>query len=218
MVQEIATVLQQTTLSLWNSFVLLVPNLFYAFIVLIVGYILGKAVGKLIEVFLGNFFNIDKWLKRKNLQDAFFGFSMTSLVGGAVKWYIYLVFIIQAFSLLNIKAFSMFLEWLTAFTPKIFAAFFIFVFGALVSEWVKQQTLKAKIPYKSTAGSFVKGLGLYIFLIAALQNIGIDVTIFITAFQIFLFGLVLTFALSFGISFGLALKDDAKKWLRKMRK
>ncbi len=218
MAQSLFQVLQETTQGLFLSFIDLMPNLANAFIVLVVGYILGKAISKLIEIVLKNFFNLDLWLKRKKLQDAFFGFSLASILSGVVKWYVYFAFIIQAITMLNVQMFSGLLDILVIYTPKLFAFIFIIIFGALISEWVKQQTLRAKIPYRRALASFIKGIGLYIFFVAALQNVGIDTTIFVRTFEIFMIGLVLTFSLTLGISFGLAMKDDAKKWLKKMRK
>ena len=198
--------------NLYNSFVSYVPNLIGFFILLFLGWGIGKILGRIAE----------EIIKRSKIESALFKkkpiISLSSLVSMIVSWSIYLVFLKAGVDVLGIKAISDILTSLLAFIPKFVAFLIVFFAGYFISEYLRVSIEKSEIEYRSLIARIVFWLGIYVSAIIALPLVGIDVFIL----QLLLVVVIIFMFLPISIGFSLAIKDelkkDIKKWLKKLSK
>jgi magnesium-transporting ATPase (P-type) len=203
------SVLLQT---LYNSFVSYVPNLIGFFILLFLGWGIGKIFGRIAE----------EIIKRSKIESVLFKkkpvISLSSLTSIIVSWSIYLLFIKAGVDVLGIKAISDILASLLSFIPRFVAFLVVFFAGYFISEYLRVSIEKSEIEYRRLIAKIVFWLGIYVSAIIALPLVGIDVFIL----QLLLIIVIIFMLLPISIGFSLALKDelkkDVKKWLKKLSK
>jgi flagellar biosynthesis protein FliQ len=203
------SVLLQT---LYNSFVYYVPNLIGFFILLFLGWGIGKILGRIAE----------EIIKRSKIESVLFEkksvISFSSLASIIVSWSIYLLFIKAGVDILGIKAISDILASLLSFIPRFVAFLVVFLAGYFISEYIRASILKSDIEYRRLIAKIVFWLGVYVSAIIALPLVGIDVFIL----QLLLIIVIIIMLLPISIGFSLAIKDelkkDVKKWLKKLSK
>ena len=191
--------------TLYESFVSYIPNLVAFFILLFLGWGIGKIVGRIAE----------EIIKRSKIESAIFKrkpiISLSSLTSIILSWSIYLLFLKAGADVLGIKAISDILASILAFIPRLLAFFIVFLAGYFISEYLRGNIEKSDIEYKSLISKIIFWLGIYISAIIALPLIGIDVFVL----QILLILIVASFLLPFSIGFSLAIKDEIKSIIKK---
>jgi flagellar biosynthesis protein FliQ len=203
------SVLLQT---LYNSFVSYVPNLIGFFILLFLGWGIGKILGRIAE----------EIIKRSKIESVLFKkkpvISLSSLASIIVSWSIYLLFLKAGVDVLGIKAISDILASLLSFIPRFVAFLVVFFAGYFISEYLRVSIEKSEIEYRGLIAKIVFWLGIYVSAIIALPLVGIDVFIL----QLLLLIVIIFMLLPISIGFSLAIKDelkkDVKKWLKKLSK
>ncbi|MFZ8830384.1 MAG: mechanosensitive ion channel family protein [Candidatus Aenigmatarchaeota archaeon] len=203
------SVLLQT---LYNSFVSYVPNLIGFFILLFLGWGIGKILGRIAE----------EIIKRSKIESVLFEkrpvISLSSLASIIVSWSVYLLFIKAGVDVLGIKAISDILASLLSFIPRFVAFLVVFFAGYFISEYLRVSIEKSEIEYRRLIAKIVFLLGIYVSAIIALPLVGIDVFIL----QLLLIIVIIFVLLPISIGFSLAIKDelkkDVKKWLKKLSK
>ena len=198
--------------TLYNSFVSYVPNLIGFFILLFLGWGIGKILGRIAE----------EIIKRSKIESVLFEkkpvISLSSLASIIVSWSIYLLFIKAGVDVLGIKAISDILASLLSFIPRFVAFLVVFFAGYFISEYLRVSIEKSEIEYRRLIAKIVFWLGIYVSAIIALPLVGIDVFIL----QLLLLIVIIFMLLPISIGFSLAIKDelkkDVKKWLKKLSK
>ncbi len=209
---------KQLLVNLWNNIVVLIPNLIGAAVVLVVGYIVGKIIYKVVELVLVKGIDIDNWLKKKGLEDALMGLKFSDLLANLAKWYVYILFIAQALQIIGLKVLTDFANALIMFLPNLYAAIFILIGGAFISEFLKDTIQKMEMKYKDVLAGAVRFLILYFALVMALETIGIDATILIIAFKYAVLALSIALGIGLGLVIAVKFKDDIAKLLEDLAK
>jgi len=204
-----------------NRFILFLPNLISAILLLIIGLFLGwltkKIISKMLRILKADEFSerhgINNILTKGGIKD-----KPSSLAGRITGWLVFFIFLIISLSSLNVPAIERLLERFFLYLPNLFVAVIIILIGYLLSNFFGRAALIASVNAGLKAsgliGRFVK---LTIFLLAAtmaLEQLGIGRETIIIAFAIVFGGIVL--ALS--IAFGLGGRDIAKDYLEKKLK
>lgn len=198
--------------TLYNSFVSYLPNLIGFFILLFLGWGIGKIFGRIAE----------EIIKRSKIESVLFKkkpvISLSSLASIIVSWSIYLLFMKAGVDVLGIKAISDILASLLSFIPRFVAFLVVFFAGYFISEYLRVSIEKSEIEYRRLIAKIVFWLGIYVSAIIALPLVGIDVFIL----QLLLIIVIIFMLLPISIGFSLAIKDelkkDVKKWLKKLSK
>jgi flagellar biosynthesis protein FliQ len=194
--------------ALYESFVSYVPNLIAFFILLFLGWGIGKIVGRIVE----------EIVKRSKIEPVLFKrkpiIPLHSLLSIVFSWSIYLVFLKAGVDVLGIKAISDILSSLLVFIPKFLAFFIVFLAGYFISEYLRVNVEKSEIEYKGLLSRIIFWLGIYVSAIIALPLVGIDVFIL----QVILIIVIVSILLPFSIGFSLAVKDEIKKIVKKQLK
>src|ERR671928_1541278 len=126
----------QDVISLVLSYI---PQIIGAIIILIVGYIIGKALQALITRILEGV-GFEDWMERGGVKQFFdrTGTSETpsSILGRLVFWFIFIIAITMAANALGIQQISSFLNQLIAYIPSIFVAILILFLATLLANFL----------------------------------------------------------------------------------
>lgn len=220
--------LQSLKDTLWLAFtdlfygvVSFLPRLVLVVVILILGWLIGALVSKLIvRVFRA--LKVDAALEaagaRQLVNRAGFGLNSGRFVGELVKWFIVLVAVIASLSILGLTEVTLFLQGIVVgYLPQVIVAVLILVVAIVVAEVMR----KAVVASAKAAGVRKAGLlgsvtkwSIWIFaILAALFQLNIAATFIQTLFT----GIVVAFSLALGLSFGLGGRDAAKEIIEDMR-
>lgn len=205
----------------WDGVSGFVPELVLAIVIILVGWIVGMALSKVIEQ-LVQATRIDRLLSSAGLEGLVkkSGFKLNSgqFLGELVKWFTIVVFLIAAFDVLGLQQVNDFLRQVViGYLPQVIAAVLILLIAAVVAEAMRKViTASAKAAGLSSSnflGSITKW-AIWIFAgLAALFQLGIAATLIQTLFT----GVIVALALGLGLSFGLGGQDAARDCVNKLR-
>jgi Mechanosensitive ion channel, conserved TM helix len=200
---------------LWTNIVQYAPRVFVAVVILLLGWLLGRAFGK----------GISKLLKRAGISDALrktvlgraleqSGTSSPRFLELLIRWFVYLAAILAATDILGIAVLTSFMNAIVQYLPNLIAGVFILFFGLVVVDFVgdavKAIGREVKIEFISVISVGVK-LFLYLTVIViALTTMKIDVTILNEFAKAIAWGAALGIAIGLGIALGWGLKDRVK--------
>lgn len=207
---------------LWSSLMELLPKIAGAIVVLIVGWIAGRALGKGVSILLGKIGVGDafrKTLVGRALERS--GVTSIRFFDLVVRWFVYLIAIFVAVDILKIRILSAFMTEVVSYLPSfIYGLVILFVglmFGDFVGDAVKAIGREAKIEF---IGLLAEGLRLFLYFIVvviALAVMKIDVSILHTFANALAWGVAIGVCVGLGIAFGWGFKDvvakNAEKWL-----
>ncbi|MAG45089.1 hypothetical protein CL633_04360 [bacterium] len=207
--------------SLWSGVIGFLPSLLGALIVLIVGWIVAIALGRLAAQIL-RAFRIDQALDRigldKSLKKAGAKISASNIVGQIVTWFLVIVFVMAAADILSLQGVNDFLKKVLYYIPNIIVAIVILLAAVLVSNFLARlvkSSVKIAGFVSSDALSEVTKWAILIFgLLAALDQLGVAQSIINTLIT----GVVYMIVIAGGLAFGLGGKDQAAGFLKKLRR
>ncbi|KKT56178.1 MAG: Small-conductance mechanosensitive ion channel-like protein [Candidatus Giovannonibacteria bacterium GW2011_GWC2_44_9] len=221
LVQTWGDVLVLSFQQLWGGVVVVVPKLIIALVVFIIGWIIAVALGKVVEQII-KALKVDMALKSLGMEDPVSRAGMKldsgAFIGGLVRWFFILVFVLAAFDVLGLSQVTEFLRSVVlAYIPQVIVAALILVAAALLADTVNNVVeggaRAAHLPSAGFLGGVAKW-SIWIFaILAALFQLGIAGPFVQTIFTAF----VAMVALAGGLAFGLGGKEAAARYLEKLR-
>lgn len=202
---------------LWNSFVLFLPGLIAAIVITIIGYIVAHVVYVVINKLLMKC-KLDMWMKKHDLQKSLGKLQLSHLLAVVLKWYIFVIFLVEAVRFLEMGTLSLLLQGFVQWLPHLISAVLIILFGVVFADFVADRVLATKTKWANFVASLSKVVIIIFVVVVALQEMGVFFGIAETTFLIVVTGIVLAFALALGIGFGLGLKKEAEAITKKIRK
>ena len=206
---------------LWISVIGFVPQLLSALIVFIAGWLIAIALGKVVAQIV-HAAKVDKALQglgvEEPLERAGMKLDVGAFLGGVVKWFFIVVFLMVTLEVLKLDRVSEFLgNVVVTYIPQVFVATLILVAAALLADTVSKivagSAKAASLPSAGFLGGVAKW-SIWIFgIMMAMSQLGIAGDIVKTL----LTGLVGALALATGLAFGLGGKDVAAKYLERLR-
>jgi len=207
--------------SLWFSFVGFLPILLAALIVFIIGWLIAVAFGKLANRVI-RIIKLDLLLTRigvkKALAKAKLKLDSGKFFEELVKWFFIIVFLMAATDILGLYQITEFLKGILYYIPNIVVAIIILLAAVIVANFL-QKLVRASVEAADLqAAGFLGGITKWAILIfgfiAALTQLGIAVTLL----QTIVIGLVAMLALAGGLAFGLGGRDQAARFLEKLKR
>ena len=206
--------------TIWLSFISFLPTLLAALIVFIIGWLIAIALGKLASRTV-KIIKLDLFLTRvgfgKALAKAKLKLDSGRFFEELVKWFFIIVFLMAAVDILGLYQITDFLKSILYYIPNIVVAVVILLAAVIVANLL-QKLVKASIGAAGLhSAGFLSGVTKWAVLIfgfiAALSQLGIATTLINTL----VIGLIAMLALAGGLAFGLGGKDQAARFLEKLK-
>jgi hypothetical protein len=206
---------------IWSGTVDFLPNLVAALVIFIIGWIIAALVGKLIAHLI-RAIKLDTALEQAGfgavVKRAGINLDSGAFIGGLVKWFIIVAFLVASFEVLGLNQVNVFLQSVVLlYLPQVIVAVLILLVSVVIadvlSKIVAGSARAAGVRSANFLGTVTKW-SIWIFaLLAALVQLGIAVGFIQTLFT----GVVVALSLAFGLSFGLGGQDAAGRWIEKTR-
>ena len=201
--------LEEVLLKLWNSFVIFLPNLVGALILLGIGWLVGYVAGRIVkEILLRT--KVDRYLAKGKKPL----FKLSDIFSVITAWSLYIVFINAAVQTLGIAALVDVLNAILAFIPGLIKAIIVVLAGYAIAEYVRAKVEESGITYSDLVSKGLFFLILYIAIAMALPLVGIDATLVNNILLI----IVGSFGAGLAIAIGLGLKDTIARLAKKKLK
>ncbi len=206
----------------WDFCIAILPRVISILIILAIGWVVGRIIGK----------GISKILEKAGVDDAFHetvigrvversGFTITRFLDLIIRWFIYLVALFAVVDILDIPVFSEFMQDVVGYLPSLIAGVFILLVGFIVTDLIGDAFISVGKEFRiALSGPLAAGLRLvlyFVIVMIALKTMKIDVEILYTFATALAWGIAVGVSVGLGIAFGWGLKDavskNAQKWL-----
>src|SRR3972149_5604899 len=129
--------IEQLLTELWSTIVDYAPRIVGAVIILLVGWALGRVLGK----------GLSRLLQRAGIADSLgktvigraltrSGFTSTRFLELLVRWFVYLVAVLAVVDVLKVTALNAFVSAVVQYLPNFIAGIFILLFGLVIVDFV----------------------------------------------------------------------------------
>lgn len=213
-------VTMQALVSVWESFLLYLPNLLMGLILLIFGWFVAIAFGKVVSQILkkarfDKFFEKEEW--KEAMDKAQIKINPSHFIGSITQWIVYIFFIWAAVGVLGLVYFNEFMTDIIRYIPSVIVAALIFVIAIILADFLSKIVIvsaeKAKFKCAYFAGEIVKW-SIWIFAgFAILIELGIARELLSTLFT----GIIALMVIAGGIAFGLGGKETAAEILKGLK-
>jgi hypothetical protein len=197
------------------------PILLGALVILIVGWLIAKAIRRLVDWLLATVrFNmmadkagITEVLRKGNLNT-----TASQVVSGLVYWLIMIMVLVIVVNALGLPKASDILASLFAYVPKVIGALFVLVVAMFLANFVsgivRTAAANANLPRPEMFAGISRWAIIIFAITISLGELGIATLLVTTTFNIILGGVCLALALAFGLGG----KDAAAKYIEDLRR
>lgn len=182
------------------------PDLFFATVILVIGYIAGRIVYAVIDRVLEDT-NVDSYFA----QQSHLELELSSLFAELAKWLTYLASLWLAADVLGVDALTEMLRDLVNWLPDVIAAVAIFIAGYGIAVYTKDNIVGAETLYADLLGKLIFFSVLLIALSTALEQAGVEATLMNNIILV----IVASSGLAFAIAAGWGLKDVVEEEARR---
>ena len=221
-INDYSEVLTASFQDLWAGVIGFLPELAIALVIFIIGWLVGSLFGRAVAQIVRSL-KVDNALRSAGfegaVQRAGYKLDVGRFIGGIIKWFIVVVFLVAALDVLGLSQVNVFLQSVVlSFLPQVFVAVLILLVSAVLAEAVQHAVVgAAKAAHMSSANFLgaVSKWAIWIFsVLAALFQLGVASAFVQTLFT----GIVLALSLGVGLSFGLGGQDAAARYIERMRR
>jgi hypothetical protein len=192
----------------------------FSIIIFVAGWAAGVLVGRIIEKVFHTV-KVDHFMRQIGLEDALkrggFNLNTGALIGGIVKWFVIVLFLIAAFDVLGLQTVTLFLQSIVVqYLPQVIIVALILLAAAVIGDVLQKIVVgaaaAAHIKQARALGRITKWAVLVFAILASLVQLGIAQSLVETLFM----GVVVALSLAFGLSFGLGGKETAGQIVAKI--
>lgn len=195
----------------------LIPLVTITLILILIGYILGW-IAKLLVSNLLKYMGFNEWFNQQRLLEALGNKNVSDIAGSITKWYIFFIFLKQSVELIKLATINEVLGFWINLVLVIIAALVVIIVGLIFGRLVRNFIQTLKFPLKKWVGTIIEIVISYIAIVMSIRMIGLPTQLLEGTFLIAFAGITLAFSLIIGIGFGLAVKDEAKDIVKKIKK
>lgn len=214
-------VLSASFQNLWAGVIMFIPNLVVALVILCIGWAVGILVGKGVEHFM-KMVKFDEALRKADFDEfvkkAGLNLNSGKFLGGIIKYFIIVVFLIASFDVLGLNQVTAFLQQVVVgYLPQLIIAVLILLVGVVVGDVLSRVVMaSARTAGLSSSNvlASVSKWAVWIFaILVALSQMGIAGAFIQTLFT----GFVVALSLALGLSFGLGGQAAAARTIEKVQ-
>lgn len=193
------TAISNPAIAMLNTMFGMLPNIFVAIALVVIGTIVARIAGKLLAQILSGL-GTDSILKKMVSSDnsKLKDFSLSKAIGEFVKYVIILLFVVEATNVINLEVLRNVGGAIIAYLPMVISSVIILGIALLISSWVGG-FIEKKCPDAKLTATIAKTAIVVVAVFMVLIQLGIATTIVSAAFIIVLGALAVAFAIAFGI-------------------
>lgn len=218
---EFVEVIQAAFADLWVSLILFLPRFLGALVVLIVGIIIAAILGRLIMK-ISDLLHLDELATKldvkKTFEQAGVRLHIGKLLGWIVKWFFIVVALIATADILQWSEITGFLRDVVLYLPNVIIAVIILLVGVILANFVRSIVQTAVEAAKLSSASFLAGISKWAILIFAFMAALVQLGIAQDLIRVLFTGFVAMLALAGGLAFGLGGREQATRFLNRLRK
>lgn len=208
--------------NLWGGVIGFAPKLIIALIIFIIGLLVASIIGRFVDKIISSL-RVDSAFKSVGVDEMLHkgGFTLNSghFIGGLVKWFLVIVFLIASLDILGLSQVNDFLKNVVlGYLPNVIVAALILVVAAFIAHAMQKIVVGSAKAAGAPSTHFLGGLtkwSIWAFaILAALYQLGIAGAFAQTLFT----GFVAMVAIAGGLAFGLGGRDAASKYIEHLRK
>jgi small-conductance mechanosensitive channel len=206
---------------MWAGVIGFLPSLVAAILILIVGWLVGAIIGRVVHQVIRSI-KLDEALRKAGLEDFLQkgGIRLDSggFLGGLVKWFFIIVFLVAAFDTVKLTKVNDFLKDVVLYyLPQVIIAVFILMIAVVVADVMQNVVIAsartARLKSANFLGSVTKW-SIWVFAVfIALDQLGIAAHFV----QMLFTGVVIALSIALGLSFGLGGQEAASRFISKLR-
>jgi hypothetical protein len=221
LIQTWGEVLTLSLQKMSDGIINVVPGVVVAVLIFIIGWLIGAGLGRIVSQVVASL-KIDNALRSAGFEDVMksAGFRLDSgkFLGGLVRWFIIVVFLVAALDILGLNQVNIFLqEVVLLYLPQVIVAVMILLLAAVIAEVVQNVVVGAAKAAGMASANFLGSVtrwAIWIFaLLAALNQLSVASAFVQTLFT----GVVVAVSLALGLAFGLGGQDAAARYIEKLR-
>ena len=206
---------------LWQSFLEFIPKIIGALIVIIIGWFVAIAIGRLVTEILKRI-KFDKIFERgiwkEALSKARWKVDPSGFIGAIVKWVLFIAILVAAIEILGFTQFAVFVSRIAAWLPNVIVAAAIFVVAVIVADYLPKIIRAGSEGMRLSYGHLLERIvrwSVWVFaILAILIQLGIAKELIMTLFT----GFIAFLVISGGLAFGLGGKDAAAEIIADLKK
>ncbi len=205
---------------IWSGFAYYGVQIVLALILVIIGLLIASLLDQLVTS-LVRATRVDAVIRKTGAERYFsragIRLDIGKFIGSVVKWFVILVVLIQALSMLSLDAVTAFLQNILHYLPNVFVAVLILIAGIVIGEAMNKVVVSgakaAQLGRVHLLGSVTRWAIWLFAVIVALYQLGIAAVFSETVFT----ALVAALALAFGLAFGLGGQQAAAEIIGEIR-
>lgn len=204
-----------------RNVILFLPNIIAAIIILIIGWILGRILGRVVAEVLDRL-GVDDALRKTTVgrQIERSTMNISRLFDLIVRWFIYLIAILTAVSVLQIPVLTTAVATIVAYIPNIVAFILILVIGFILIDWFMDLLQgfgeTQKIEFFGAISVFLRTFFYFIIVILALEQLLLDLSIIYVFVVPLAWGVALGVGAAIAIVVGFGLRDRAPELMDRL--
>ncbi|MBI5369725.1 hypothetical protein HZA85_00835 [Candidatus Uhrbacteria bacterium] len=218
---DFTDILQGPLLGVWDTVVAYLPNLLGAVVVFLLGVIVALVLQSVVVQVI-KFLRIDDLAQKLEIRSQFermgIRLHIGHLLGWIVKWFFIIVALIAATDILGWDQLTMYLQQIVLFIPNVIIAVIILLAGILLANFVQRIVKSAVEAAKLASADFLSGVSKWAILIFSFMAALVQLQIAQDLIRVLFTGLVFMLALAGGLAFGLGGRDQAEKFLARLKK
>ena len=187
--------ISQPAITMLTAIFDIIPNIFVAIILIVVGIMIAKLVYSILTGVLTSI-GTDNVVKKIIKSDSASKFSLVKIINEAIRCIIIILFVVQALNVLKLDFMSGVGNVIVSYLPSLVFAFVILIAGYLFASWLKSVIEESG---GGKTGVFAKYAILVLTAFIILNQLGFAMTIVNYVFMAVIGALALAFAIAFGI-------------------
>lgn len=221
LIQQWGDVLRNSFQDIGMGLANFIPNLFIAIIIFIIGWIVGSLLGKAVEQIIKSL-KVDNALKSAGLSElvnkAGFNLNSGAFVGGLIKWFFIIVFLVASLDVLKLSQVNQFLQNVVlTYLPQVIVAIFILLVAVVIAEAMQKIVIGSARAANIKSANFLGAATKWAIWIFAILTTMIQLGIAVSFIQTLFTGVIIAFSLAIGLSFGLGGQEAASRYIEKIR-
>lgn len=220
-IATLGDVLSVSIRNMWIGVIGFIPNLLIALVIILLGWLIGVLLGRVVAQII-KAIKIDEALRRAGVEEFLNrgGLNLNSgaFLGGLVRWFVIIAFLIASFEVLGLYQVTGFLRDILNYLPQVIVAVLILIAAGIVADAMKKIVLSSAKTAELSAAPFLATVTKWVIwvfaILVALSQLGIAAGFIQTVFT----GLVVALSLGLGLAFGLGGQEAASRVIDRVSK